>query len=217
MAVRSSDDWRTGLRHCSIRWAPIRKRYETGIAMRCSASWISFRVRSLPDSLVGVLPGTGGYNDACRGFTHSEMRVLLAQLLGFDPANYPAGKLTYDLRRLRLHGIIERIPHSHRYRLTPDGLPYCAVLLQNLCPPAPAETRPIIARGAAPSIHTTHRIRQSRIRNPCLLRTGTTFCLNLTHSNYNFLDKDSSALHFLLSRDRRPSQTARCSESRDGG
>src|SRR5260370_35777962 len=57
-----------------------------------------------------------------RGFTNSEMRVLLAQLLGFDSANSPAGKLTYDLRRLRLHGIIERIPNSHRYRLTPDGL-----------------------------------------------------------------------------------------------
>jgi hypothetical protein len=30
--------------------------------------------------------------------------------------------MTYDLRRLRLHGIIERIPHSHRYQLTPQGL-----------------------------------------------------------------------------------------------
>ena len=57
-----------------------------------------------------------------RGFTNSEMRTLLTQLLGLDPANYPAGKLTYDLRRLRLHAIIERIPRSHRYRLTPDGL-----------------------------------------------------------------------------------------------
>jgi DNA-binding IclR family transcriptional regulator len=30
--------------------------------------------------------------------------------------------MTCDLRRLRLHGIIERIPHSHRYQLTPEGL-----------------------------------------------------------------------------------------------
>ena len=30
--------------------------------------------------------------------------------------------LTYDLRRLRLHGLIERIPKSHRYRLTKKGL-----------------------------------------------------------------------------------------------
>jgi hypothetical protein len=29
--------------------------------------------------------------------------------------------MTYDLRRLRLHGLIERIPHTHRYRPTPLG------------------------------------------------------------------------------------------------
>jgi hypothetical protein len=57
-----------------------------------------------------------------RGFTNQEMRALLAQLLGLDPANYPIGRMTYDLRRLRLHGIIERIAHSHRYQLTAGGL-----------------------------------------------------------------------------------------------
>ena len=57
-----------------------------------------------------------------RGFNNREMRVLLAQLLGIDPAIYSIGRMTYDLRRLRLHGIIERIPHSHRYQLTTDGL-----------------------------------------------------------------------------------------------
>ena len=56
-----------------------------------------------------------------RGFTNAEMRVLLAQMLGLDPASYPAGRMTYDLRRLRLHGIIERIPRSHRYQLTGPG------------------------------------------------------------------------------------------------
>ena len=30
--------------------------------------------------------------------------------------------MTYDLRRLRLHGLIERIPHSHRYEPTTLGL-----------------------------------------------------------------------------------------------
>ena len=57
-----------------------------------------------------------------RGFTNQEMRALLAQLLGLDPATYPAGRMTYDLRRLRLHGLIQRIPHSHRYEITPPGL-----------------------------------------------------------------------------------------------
>jgi len=30
--------------------------------------------------------------------------------------------MTYDLRRLRLHRLIERIPKSHRYHVTPAGL-----------------------------------------------------------------------------------------------
>jgi hypothetical protein len=27
----------------------------------------------------------------------------------------------YDLRRLRLHGLIDRVPETHRYRITPPG------------------------------------------------------------------------------------------------
>ena len=40
-----------------------------------------------------------------RGFNNEEMGALLAQLLGLDPATYPIGRMTYDLRRLGLHGI----------------------------------------------------------------------------------------------------------------
>jgi hypothetical protein len=29
--------------------------------------------------------------------------------------------MTYHLRRLRLHGLIERLPKSHRYRVTDQG------------------------------------------------------------------------------------------------
>ena len=54
------------------------------------------------------------------GFTNAEMRSRVAALLGVTSMS--AGQMTYDLRRLRLHGIIERIPHTFRYRLTPYGL-----------------------------------------------------------------------------------------------
>ena len=30
--------------------------------------------------------------------------------------------MSYDLRRLRLHGLIQRLPHSNKYVLTPDGI-----------------------------------------------------------------------------------------------
>ena len=30
--------------------------------------------------------------------------------------------MSYDLRRLRLHGLIRRLPHSNTYTLTPEGI-----------------------------------------------------------------------------------------------
>ncbi len=56
------------------------------------------------------------------GFQNQPLRPLLAQSLGVDPARITAGRMSYDLRRLRLHGLIERIPGTHRYQLTPAGL-----------------------------------------------------------------------------------------------
>jgi len=57
-----------------------------------------------------------------RGFSNNDLRRHLAPLLGLEPASMTAGRMTYDLRRLRLHGLIERVPHTHRYRVTPFGL-----------------------------------------------------------------------------------------------
>jgi hypothetical protein len=56
------------------------------------------------------------------GFTNADLRNHLTRMLGTDPTTWPAGRATYDLRRLRLHGLIERIPHTHRYRVTEAGL-----------------------------------------------------------------------------------------------
>lgn len=56
------------------------------------------------------------------GFASKQLRGPLAQLMGLDPATMTQARMTYDLRRLRLHGIIERIPGTHRYRVTPFGL-----------------------------------------------------------------------------------------------
>jgi hypothetical protein len=56
------------------------------------------------------------------GFSNRDLRAHLAPLLGLDPSNITAGRMTYDLRRLRLHQIIERIAGTHRYQVTPFGL-----------------------------------------------------------------------------------------------
>lgn len=57
-----------------------------------------------------------------RGFSNRDLRAHLAPLLGIDPSAMTPGRMTYDLRRLRLHRIIERIPHTNRYQVTPFGL-----------------------------------------------------------------------------------------------
>ena len=56
------------------------------------------------------------------GFTSRDLRHLLAPQLGKQSEDMSGGQISYDLRRLRAHQIIERIPHSRSYQVTPDGL-----------------------------------------------------------------------------------------------
>lgn len=55
------------------------------------------------------------------GFSDRDLRTNLATLLGQPLERLTPGRMTYQLRRLRLHGLIERIAKTHRYRLTSFG------------------------------------------------------------------------------------------------
>src|SRR5262245_41237107 len=55
-------------------------------------------------------------------FRNKDLREHIAPLLGMKPSQLSPGQVTYDLRRLRLHGLIERIPKTHSYRITAKGL-----------------------------------------------------------------------------------------------
>ena len=57
-----------------------------------------------------------------QGFTNAQLRTHLATLLGVNPAHYSPTRMSYDLRRLRLHGLIQRIAKANRYQLTAQGL-----------------------------------------------------------------------------------------------
>jgi hypothetical protein len=86
---------------------------------------------------------------AVTGFTNKSLRGHVAGLLGRD---YSSSQMSYDLRRLRLHGLIERAPGTNSYVLTPEGIRvavfYTKVrarllgpLLEADQPPAPVELR----------------------------------------------------------------------------
>jgi hypothetical protein len=54
-------------------------------------------------------------------FRNADLKLRLAQLLGLGVEAFSMGRMSYELRRLRLRGLIERIPKTHRYRVTPLG------------------------------------------------------------------------------------------------
>jgi len=90
-----------------------------------------------------------------RGFTNRDLRTLIAPLLGTNPEDITAGKMTYDLRRLSEHGLIARIPHTRRYQVTDTGLHHAMLFthahdhllrpglaqLTDPSPPAPSRLR----------------------------------------------------------------------------
>jgi hypothetical protein len=55
------------------------------------------------------------------GFHNRDLRALVVDLLGVTGEQYTTSQMTYDLRRLRLKGLIFRPPKTHRYFLTPYG------------------------------------------------------------------------------------------------
>jgi hypothetical protein len=89
------------------------------------------------------------------GFTNASLRRHLAPLLGKTPELMTSGQITYDLRRLRLHGLIERVPGTFRYQVTDTGIRTARYLtrvhdrllrtglaqLTDPSPPAPAPLR----------------------------------------------------------------------------
>ena len=63
------------------------------------------------------------------GFANRQLRQLAAPLLGLEADEYRPSHATYDLRRLRMRGLIERIPNTNHDRVTETGqrivLCYC--------------------------------------------------------------------------------------------
>jgi predicted MarR family transcription regulator len=118
-------------------------------------------------ALVGALCLT---LNAVLGFTNRSLRAQVSRLLGQD---YGINQISYDLGRLRLNGLIERLDATNRYRLTADGqrvaIFYTKVhqrllrpLLAADTPPAPPELRQALA---TIDHHVTGYITAARLGN----------------------------------------------------
>ena len=60
-----------------------------------------------------------GFANLPRGFHNRNLRPQIETLLGRP---YSTAQMTYDLRRLRLKGLIHRLAGTHRYAATTYGL-----------------------------------------------------------------------------------------------
>lgn len=68
---------------------------------------------------MALLQALTAFGHLPEGFRNGALRQRVGALLGRP---YSAAQMTYDLRRLRLKGLIHRLPGTHRYTATTYGL-----------------------------------------------------------------------------------------------
>ena len=105
----------------------------------CAAGQRAAALRFGDPRVMALFQALTGFTHLPRGFRNRDLRPRVEALLGRP---YTAAQMTYDLRRLRLKGLIHRIPHTHRYTVTTYGLKvaffYAKLYLRLLRPNWPA-------------------------------------------------------------------------------
>ena len=90
------------------------------------------------ETVVAVLTALLMFRYLPEGFRNRDLRRDLSHLLPDSANEITAGRMTYQLRRLRLRGLIRRIPKTQRYEVTDDGqrtaLFYLSSLSQTIRP-----------------------------------------------------------------------------------
>jgi hypothetical protein len=74
-----------------------------------------------------LVRGLGGH---LRRWTAAELHREILEAFGLKAGSYTLNQLRYDLRKLRAHGLIERVAHSYRYEVSVAGYKQIILLLQ---------------------------------------------------------------------------------------
>jgi hypothetical protein len=74
-----------------------------------------------PPRVMALFLALTSFQHLIDGFHNRDLRSLVVDLLGVTNGEYTASQMSYDLRRLRLKGMIFRPPRTHRYFVTPYG------------------------------------------------------------------------------------------------
>jgi hypothetical protein len=63
-------------------------------------------------------------------FSTAELQAAAAEALGISAEQCPLAALRYELWKLRAKGLVEKLPHSRRYQLLPNGYRICVLFLK---------------------------------------------------------------------------------------
>lgn len=102
---------------CAVGEAAFRRLNEPVVVAGQRASALRFADSAVQALLSALL----AFRLLPRGFSQRDLRDHWAPLLGKTADALTPGQMSYHLRRLRLHGLIERMPKTHRYRVTDSG------------------------------------------------------------------------------------------------
>ena len=141
--ICNTDDFGIGRRVCTKNWYALRTVGESANRRLCDAE--SADAQPAPDvatfsqvtrpsttddglyaaglrfgepRVMAVLASLVGFCHILAGFTNRQLVKRVSPLL---ETSYTSRQATYDLRRLKRKGLIIKIPHAHRYRLTKLG------------------------------------------------------------------------------------------------
>ena len=91
---------------------------------------------------------------AASTFSTAEIYPHAVAALGSTTQQYTLASLRYDLSKLRVKGLVERLPRSRRYRLRATGYSVCLIFLKLFervyAPCAAARLRPVLGDAALP-------------------------------------------------------------------
>ncbi len=69
-------------------------------------------------------------NGNLRTWNMAKLHCTILDQFSIKSADYTILQLRYDVRKLRLHGLIERIPHTYYYRFNSPGLKQALLMVQ---------------------------------------------------------------------------------------
>jgi hypothetical protein len=121
-----------------------------------------------------LLASVAAFAHVIGGLTNHSLR---AQMTALWKSDYTSAQASYDLRRLRLKGFIQRVDGTHTYRVTTHGLRMAAffsqlaarIVIPNLtdlaalATPHPPATRPFTTAWRTYERELTHLLRTTNI------------------------------------------------------